>query len=185
MGNIHEANTMRICSATIEDARTVAEIHVATWRAAYAGILPAKFLAELSVERREAYWREEIPTGKQTLALVKKENKVMGWVHYGTCRDKDAAAGSAEIWAIYVPPEFWSTGAGCQLWLHAQMGLAREGFRSVSLWVLDANSRAINFYRKAGFSLDPTGSKEFEIEGSVFREVRYVAQLPGRTTAIA
>jgi ribosomal protein S18 acetylase RimI-like enzyme len=169
---------MRICSATIEDARTVAEIHVATWQAAYAGILPAKFLAELSVERREAYWREEIPQGKQKLALVKVDDKTIGWMHYGACRDKDAAPASAEIWAIYVSPEFWSTGAGCQLWLHAQTRLTAEGFRSVSLWVLSTNCRAIDFYRKAGFLLDPTGSKEIEIGGTHLQEVRYIAKLP-------
>jgi hypothetical protein len=93
---------MKICSASVEDARTIAEIHVATWQAAYAGIIAPDFLAGLSVEKREAYWREEIPLGKQKLALAKKDNELLGWVSYGACRDDDAESGSAEIWAIYV-----------------------------------------------------------------------------------
>ena len=170
---------MKICSASVEDARTIAEIHVTTWQAAYAGIMPADFLAGLSVEKREAYWREEIPLGKQKLAIARKDNKLVGWVSYGASRDDDAESGSAEIWAIYVSPKYWSSGVGHKLWLYAQMRLAKEGFRSVSLWVLAANSRAIGFYRKAGFLPDPLGSKEFEIGGSPLQEVRYVATLMG------
>ena len=40
--------------ATLADARAIAELHVASWRAAYVGILPPAYLEGLSVEEREA-----------------------------------------------------------------------------------------------------------------------------------
>jgi ribosomal protein S18 acetylase RimI-like enzyme len=175
---IQNGGVMQICFASIEDARAIAEIHVAAWRAAYAGIVPADFLAGLSVEKRESYWREQIPLGHQKIVVAKLEARVVGWIAYGASRDDDADSGAAEIWAIYVSPEFWSAGVGRALWLYSQSHLATEGYRSVSLWVLAANSRAINFYRKVGFAPDPSGKKEFEIEGTRLQEVRYVADLP-------
>ncbi|HEY8908499.1 MAG TPA: GNAT family N-acetyltransferase [Rhodoferax sp.] len=174
---------MQICFASIEDARPIAEIHVATWKAAYAGIVPADFLAGLSVEKRESYWREQIPLGHQKIAVAKLGTRVVGWIAYGASRDDDADSGAAEIWAIYVSPEFWSGGVGRNLWLYSQSHLATEGYRSVSLWVLAANSRAINFYRKAGFVPDSSGNKEFEIGGTPLKDVRYVTDLTRHETS--
>jgi hypothetical protein len=44
---------VEVAQANLEYARSVAEIHVEAWRAAYAGIVPADYLAALSVDKRE------------------------------------------------------------------------------------------------------------------------------------
>ena len=41
-----------IREATPDDARAIAEVHVASWRWAYRGDLPAEFLDGLSVDDR-------------------------------------------------------------------------------------------------------------------------------------
>lgn len=174
---------MQIFSATVEDARRIAEIHVATWQAAYVGIVPADFLAGLSVDQREVYWRQEIPLGKQQVALAKLGDAVLGWVSYGPSRDVDALPAAAEIWAIYVAPEHWSTGVGRQLWVHARAQLVQQGFESVSLWVLANNRRAIGFYDKAGFVPDIASTKQFTLGSATLTEVRYIAPL--KNTAVA
>jgi ribosomal protein S18 acetylase RimI-like enzyme len=168
---------MQICCASVDDAKAIAEVHVATWQSAYAGIIPADFLEGLSVEKREAYWREEIPLGKQKIAVAKIDGQMAGWVSYGKSRDEDAQSHTAEIWAIYVSPNYWSSGVGRQLWLHAKTDLLNEGFQSISLWVLEQNARAIDFYRKAGFAPDSLGGKECQIGGAALTEIRYVVQL--------
>lgn len=145
--------------------------------------MPAEFLATLSVDQREVYWRQEIPLGKQQVALVKLGDAVLGWVSYGPSRDADALPGAAEIWAVYVAPEHWSTGAGCHLWEHARVQLIQQGFQSVSLWVLANNRRAIDFYDKAGFAPDIASTKEFTLGGTTLTEVCYIASL--RNTAAA
>ena len=42
--------------ATEADAREVAVVHVDSWRAAYANLIPSEVLAALSVEQRTAGW---------------------------------------------------------------------------------------------------------------------------------
>jgi len=44
--------SFNIRNANVEDARTIAEINVASWRVSYKGVLPDKALEELSVEQR-------------------------------------------------------------------------------------------------------------------------------------
>lgn len=46
-----------IRSARASDAEQVAAVHVASWQWAYAGLLPAEELADLSVADRADRWR--------------------------------------------------------------------------------------------------------------------------------
>lgn len=62
---------MQVVHAVLEDARAVAEIHVATCRIANASIVLTDYLSALSVEHREAMWRECIATGVPELLVAK------------------------------------------------------------------------------------------------------------------
>ena len=126
---------MQIAQATPEDARAVAEIHVAAWRAAYRSIVPDDYLASLSIERREAKWSECIAAGDPTLLVAKKAGVVQGWLSFGKCRGIGSHKSEAEVWAIYVSPTAWSTGVGHLLWLRAKELMLEKGFNSCSLWV--------------------------------------------------
>jgi L-amino acid N-acyltransferase YncA len=170
---------MKIVHAAPEDARAIAEIHVDTWRAAYASIVPVDYLASLSIERREAMWSECIATGAPELLVAKKAGVVRGWLSFSQCRDESSPKTEAEVWAIYVSPSAWSTGAGRLLWLRARELMLAQGFKSCSLWVFPQNDRAIKFYRSAGFSHDGSAPKSFELAGTQLQEVRFVSQLDG------
>lgn len=170
---------MHVVNATPEDARAVARIHVTAWQEAYKDILSAEYLAGLSIDKRQSYWSEVIPKRSPVLSVAKIGDSVVGWVAFGKCRDAYARSTAGEIWAIYVAPDCWSTGAGRALWLHARQKLAADGYRTVSLWVLADNARAIDFYGKAGFIAEPDSAKEFELGGQTLKEFRYVATLVG------
>jgi hypothetical protein len=43
--------------AVLQDAPAIAAVHVATWRDAYAGLLPDDFLDGLDVDQRAERWR--------------------------------------------------------------------------------------------------------------------------------
>src|SRR5437879_13170912 len=118
---------MHIAPARLEDARQVAEIHVTTWQFAYQGIVPDGHLASLSVDQREAMWRESIAEGVPELLVAKAEGGMVGWVAFGPCRDEGSPADSAEVWAIYVAPASWSSGVGRVLWQHARSEERRVG----------------------------------------------------------
>lgn len=49
--------------ASTADARAIAAVHVASWRAAYQSMLPADYLASLSVTEREARWTQTLSDG--------------------------------------------------------------------------------------------------------------------------
>tara|TARA_R110002012_G_scaffold114908_1_gene261752 strand:- start:522 stop:1034 length:513 start_codon:yes stop_codon:yes gene_type:complete len=167
---------MQIAQATPEDARAVAEIHVAAWRAAYRSIVPDDYLASLSIERREAKWSECIAAGDPTLLVAKKAGVVQGWLSLGKCRDIGSHKSEAEVWAIYVSPTVWSTGVGPLLWLRAKELMLEKGFKSCSLWVFPQNERAIKFYRSIGFVHDGAAAKNFELGGALLQEVRFASQ---------
>ena len=56
-------STRRIRTATPEDARAIAEVHVASWRAAYRGVLPDTYLDRLSVDENKTFQPEVIFEG--------------------------------------------------------------------------------------------------------------------------
>ena len=171
--------TLRIVPAALADARGVAEVHVRAWQAGYRGIVPDTYLAALSVDQREAMWKEAIASGTSRLLVAKSDAGLAGWVALGPCRDVGASAQSGEIWALYVAPECWSSGVGRRLWLAARVQLIDDGYRNVSLWVIAGNARAIRFYIAAGFIEEPASIKEFTLGGVSLQEARYVRALDG------
>jgi len=170
---------MNIDRATLDDVRVVAQIHVDAWRAAYANILPADYLASLSVEQREEMWKKTVESGRPELLVAKESGTVLGWVSFSACRDKDAPASQAEIWAIYVAPSSWSRGIGRQLWQRARDLMLLQGYGICSLWVFPENEQAIRFYRSVGFVADDLPQQQFKLGGRQLQEVRYVCRIDG------
>ena len=56
--------------ATIEDAETIATIHVRTWQSANEGIIPAQYLDSLSIQERATLWRRVISEQRDTVFLA-------------------------------------------------------------------------------------------------------------------
>ena len=164
-------NVLQIAPACPEDCREVARIHVDSWRVAYAGIVESGYLAALSIDRREAMWRDAVHTGSPRLLLARDDETITGWVAFGPCRDADAQ-GAGEIWALYVDPPFWSAGVGRRLLQSAVEGLVADGFRTASLWVIADNRRALRFYAAAGFAPDAGSERTFELGTQCIHELR-------------
>lgn len=164
--------TLKVRPAVEQDARAIAEVHVGSWQEAYRGMLPDSYLAGLSIDKREAAWREALVRGSPEVWVSETESGVGGWVSFGPSRDTGAAPSVAEIEAIYVAPNRWATGMGRELWLAAQKRLVERQFESVTLWVLEENARAIRFYSAAGFAPD-AARKEVNVGGKGVWHIRY------------
>ena len=160
------------------DAQAIAEIHVASWQSAYAGIMPTSFLTALSTDMRARSWREALESGRISVALAYTAGQLAGWAAYGKCRDADKDASWGEIEAIYLHPSRYGQGIGTLLMEHACHSLAELRYTHVSLWVLTNNLRARTFYEHAGFAVDDK-TKEFELGGSVLCEIRYQRRIGG------
>jgi GNAT superfamily N-acetyltransferase len=142
-------------------------VHVRTWQVAYAHVFPSQRLAELSVERLAAQWREWPPL------VAEVDGTVVGFVTIGPSRDSDA---SGELFAIYVDPDHWGTGVGRELMAAGERGLRKLGHLDAILWVLEDNPRARHFYERAGWHHDGT-RRPIEFLGIEVPEVRYRKQL--------
>lgn len=93
----------------------------------------------------------------------------IGFAHAGPEREHDndesdsESAGSgepagqagprAELYAIYVLPEYWTAGAGHALMTEVLRQVRADGYAAISLWVLEENQRARRFYERAGFAV--------------------------------
>lgn len=158
-----------------EDAEAIARVHIRSWQQAYRDLLPDEFLLSLeaTLDRRTGFWRESIEKGAAVL-VAEVGAELVGWIAFGPSRDDDAQPGvSAEIEALYVLAEHWSTGVGRGLWLAARQQLAEQGFESLTLWVLAQNQRAIRFYRHAGLAPDENSRRSISRGGRTLEEIRY------------
>jgi GNAT superfamily N-acetyltransferase len=156
-----------IRAGTPADAEAVGRLHVRTWQAAYPHVFPPERLAELSVERLTAQWRESPPF------VAEAEGTVVGFVSVGASRDSDA---NGELFAIYVDPDHWGTGVGRALIAAGEQRLRELGLTDVILWVLEDNPRARRFYEQAGWHADGT-SRPITFRGIEVPEVRYRKRL--------
>jgi len=164
--------SIEVREANVEDAEAIATVHVATWRAAYAGIIPEQFLNDLTVAGRTAGWQKALGTGRIRLLLAYIGDTLVGWIAFGKCRDEDKGAQWAEVEAFYVLPAWWGQGVGRCLSDAVRARLQDAGYQHVALWVLEQNHRAIAAYQRLGFSHDGA-SKTAQIGGASLIEFRY------------
>jgi len=132
----------------------VAWVRVASWRAGYAGLVPDSELAAIGEPDRLDLWVERMATSTEVSTLVALlDGEVIGFAAYGAERSDlaPAVAGRGEVFALYVHPDRWGTGAGHALMTSARAALGARGYDAVSVWVLEGNARGIAFYERQGF----------------------------------
>jgi RimJ/RimL family protein N-acetyltransferase len=167
---------MIVRRARPSDAHAMAVVHVASWRAAYLGLVPASVLNELSVLERTASWARILTDGESRgsrawVALI--GGRILGFVSAGPTRDADDHRGQVgEVYAIYLEPTAWGHGLGGELLRTAEDDLCERGYRMATIWVLAGNARARRFYEQCGYSADG-GRQNEEVGPAVLPSVRY------------
>jgi GNAT superfamily N-acetyltransferase len=162
---------MTIRRANADDARKIAEVHVASWRTTYHGIVPAEKLASLSVDERAEMWLKAIADEdtKQHVFVAEIENAIIGFASCGPNRDKTSEY-TGELRGIYLLEEFQKRGIGTALTCAAAQSLLDRAMSSMLVWVLAENS-ARKFYEAMGGVY--AGAKVIEIGGKALEEVCY------------
>jgi GNAT superfamily N-acetyltransferase len=135
---------------TAADAAAVANIHALSWRVAYRGILPQRYLdAEVAADRL-ALWqhrlRDEAPGGRGVVAH--NAATMVGFAY--ACADHSTEWGHL-LDNLHVLPECRGRRIGHALLLSlidAAFPAAHDG--AMHLWVYDANAAARRFYARLG-----------------------------------
>lgn len=154
------ARRISLRRATVDDARAMGALHVASWQWAYRGLIDHSFLDALDPLARGERWREMLGARIDDLAHdAAHEPDERTWLAFDgtdlvgfcdTARSGDDAA-TFEVRALYVAQRVAGTRVGAQLLARALRDVERRGGRRVFLWVLASNTRARRFYEKHGF----------------------------------
>jgi GNAT superfamily N-acetyltransferase len=155
--------------ATGADAGGIGRVQERSWQAAYRHVFPVDELDRggfIEVER----WRERLdrPPGGWSTFVAEDDGEIVGFASVGPSRDEQRVG---ELYAIYVDPGAWSTGAGRALLERGEQQL-RAQYTVATLWVLEDNPRARGFYERAGWT--PDGAQKADVRWGVrAMEVRY------------
>lgn len=167
-GTLTEKINYRV--ATVADCRAVAEVHVRSWRESFAGIVPQTFLDKMSVEKRTMAFTERFSTDGYRMYVADAERSgIVGFADFGKGRD-DIAGYEAELYAIYLLPEFQGVGVGAELFRRGVRDLVEEGVGTMYLLALEVSPYR-SFYEKMGGRV--VAKQQKEIEGEMFTLLMY------------
>lgn len=165
---------IKIRKAGVEDAKAIAHIQISSWRKAYKGIVPDRYLNEMHTETHIQKWEEFLtddePDVDFFVAVV--DGNVTGFINTGPSRDEKAGF-MAELRAMYLHPIYWGQGIGAQLFEHSRKALKARGIDNLYVWVLKDNPIGRRFYEKAG-GIEIQGLfKTIEIDDLALEEIAY------------
>jgi RimJ/RimL family protein N-acetyltransferase len=163
-------------NAMVDDAATMAAIHIDAWQMACRGLVPDSFLAALDHEGAAERFRAFLDSGSAETYIVERNGHAIGHLTVGACRDDDLDSRSvAEIWGIHLAPMFWRRGIGTEVCRRAEEMLKARGAGRIVLWAFEGSDRARRFYGAMGYS--PNGATKTIEVGAPLRAVRYSKEL--------
>jgi GNAT superfamily N-acetyltransferase len=125
--------------ATPADAGGIARVMTITQRQAYAGIYPAHLLENQASDRMSGHYAARVEQilqeGGCFFVAETFEDKVVGFASGGLNRDGPSGY-EAELYNIFVLPDFQGQRIGVGLFLQVIRFLQAEPFTSLSLWTI-------------------------------------------------
>jgi GNAT superfamily N-acetyltransferase len=143
-----------IREATPDDADALGRMHHASWREAYAELLPEGFFSPEGERDRIERWRRILasPSDSVALRIAVRDDEVVGFASAGPSRPNETAGAPVrerELWSVYVLASEYGTGLA-----HELLTAVLPDDVPAELWVFEANPRARAFYGKHGFAPD-------------------------------
>ena len=145
-------------AATIDDAKAIEAVRIATWKTCYREIVPDEYLDNLRVQSsrvdqlRRAIDRADV--GERAVAVA--DSQVIGMGIAGPPQDDRVQEGFGEIHAVYVLPDWQGRGVGRALMDRLTAGLHALGYRAAILWTLRDRHPTRRFYEANGWAFDGT-----------------------------
>jgi len=148
---------IRIRRGSKADAASIGRVHVETWQAAYAGLLPDSLLAAMSDVRQSAWWSRLLADPGEARGVFVADDEEMGVVGFGSCgpvrEPPDGLNGTevrvGEVYTLYVEPDFQNQGLGRRLLDALFRQLRADGCDTAVLWMLADNPSRF-FYEGLG-----------------------------------
>jgi ribosomal protein S18 acetylase RimI-like enzyme len=162
--------------AALADAAALAQVHDATWRETYVGLMSEEMLDALTADARTEAW-ERILSGRSSyLATTYVADRSGELVAFGSCGEQRDAAFreegyGGEIAAVYVLKTDQRRGLGTRLMQTMMTDLRERGLTSFTLWMPRENIPARSLYEALGGRL--IGRRTLNREQGALAEVAY------------
>ena len=144
--------------ATPKDAQDVADVHDASWRNTYRGIIPGAHLERMVARRGSTWWLKAIRRHAAVL-VMEVGGEIAGYATVGPSRMKTLPY-AGEIYELYLAPEYQGLGFGKALFAAARKELASYGLKSFAVRALADNDMATRFYDHHGGKLVTTSAEK-------------------------
>ncbi|OOE14231.1 GNAT family N-acetyltransferase [Fictibacillus arsenicus] len=145
---------MHIRHAEVKDAAKIAEVQVRSWQTSYKGIVDSNYLAEMSIDERTFRWKEWLLQGPSYIVLVMENDKkdICGFISGGCIRSDHPY--DSEIYAFYLLKEVQKKGYGTKMIKRFGQQLAKQGKKSMIVWVLKDNPAKKAYISLGGIKID-------------------------------
>ena len=135
--------------AVEDDVAAIQHVARTTWHATYDDVIGSSAVDDLVDE----WYHGDTLTGAvesdEVLYLVASTEDVVGYASAGPSEEGDA--GTAQLYAIYVGPDYWGNGIGTGLLDDVIERLRADEFETLRMCVLAANDVGRSFYESYGF----------------------------------
>jgi GNAT superfamily N-acetyltransferase len=141
----------------VGDARAIGAVHIASWHAAYRGLMPDEVLDGLTLDGRERDWHGWLAEGgsRQFTLVAERDGAIEAFCTLELpSTEPDEPDDVAGIPALYARPNAFGRGAGPALMDAAIEAIRERGYREAILWMLEDNRRAEAFYERGGWRRD-------------------------------
>jgi len=140
---------LEIRKASKQDIKSVAKVYVDGWRTTYRGLVPNKYLDELSYEEVEKRWNQFFDNESEPFMYVAMNDtgKIVGFAAGRSIEEKHF---DGELYALYLLQECRRLGVGRQLLSVIARHFKEKGIYSMIVWVMEQNKSGVGFYRRMG-----------------------------------
>lgn len=147
-----------------DDITKIANIYVQSWKHAYKNIISEDYLNKLTVDK----WIPYLETNVHTIYLAISDDKYVGIVSFDNAESTKSDV--AKIYSIYVLPEYQNKGIGKILLYEAIKIIKATNFNGASVYVIEQNISAQNFYRKNDFKF----TDDYLIENIADQQIKLI-----------
>ena len=157
--------------AVYEDAETIANIHVSSWKHTYKDLIDEKDISNMTYENRKILWQAvlSVQNKERCTFVIHNDKKIVGFISGGPERTKRFDF-DAEIYNIYLLKEYQKQGLGARLLKVFADEMKNNGYESILVWILKQNPSS-RFYER--YQAQPVGVEQTSIGEGTYQETAY------------